>query len=125
MSEKVKILRDVKILQIIDSGVILIIANRGDAAKVVGKDGYIVKALAKEFKKSIRVLEEAPEFKKFVQDLISPTIVQGINTLYTQSGTVYRIRVPLTQKNRLSIDPENISQILEDVYNKKAEIVFD
>lgn len=125
MGEKVKILREVKILQVIDSGVILIVSGRGDAAKIVGKDGCVVKSLAKKFKKSIRVLEEAPDFKKFVHDLIFPTTIQGINTLYTQEGPVYKIRVPITQRNRMIIDPENVSQIVEDVYNRKAKIVFD
>ena len=125
MSEKVRILRDVRILRVMDSGVMLIISNRGDAAKIVGKEGYIVKALAKKFKKSIRVLEEAPDFKKFIQDLVSPTVILGINTLYTQEGVIYKIRVPNGYKNRMLIGPENFSHIIENVYNKKAEIIFD
>jgi len=125
LSEKAKSLKDAKIKKIIDAGVLLIITERGDAAKLVGKDGYVVKALAKKFRKSIRVLEEAPDMKKFVQDLISPTIVNGINTLYTPLGTIYRVRVPSTQKNKMLIAPENFSSIIENVYNCKAELIFD
>ena|SRR3989304_633667 len=125
MSEKIKILREVNIVRVIDSGVILIVSARGDAAKLVGKEGYVVKALAKNFKRSIRVLEEAPDFKKFVQDLISPSTIQGINTLYTQEGTVYKIRIPVSQRSRMIIAPDSFTQIIENVYNKKVELVFD
>lgn len=125
LSNKVKSLRDVKIKKVIDSGVLLIIAGIGDGAKLVGKKGYVVKALAKKFKKPIRVLEEATDFRKFVEDLISPSTLSGINTVYSSDGKSYKIRIPTTQKSRLTISPENFSEIIENIYNKKAELVFE
>ncbi len=125
MTEKIISLRDVKISKILDTGVILIVCRIGDAPKLVGKNGYVVKALAKKFKKSIRVLEEASTFEKFIENLVFPAQIAGINTLYTPEKEIYKIRVPTIQKNKLMISPENFSSLVENLFNKKVEIIFD
>jgi transcription antitermination factor NusA-like protein len=125
MSEKMKSIRDIKISKVIDCEVLLIITGRGDAAKLVGKGGSVVKKIAKKFKKSIRILEEAPNFKEFVEELIFPAPVNGINTLYRDNQEIMRIRIPAVQKNHLLISPENFSQLISDFYNLKAEIIFE
>jgi transcription antitermination factor NusA-like protein len=125
LSEKMRSLKDVKILKVIDCGVLLIISGRGDAAKIVGREGAIVKKIAKEFRKSIRILEEAPSFKDFVEELISPTPINGINTLYKENEEIYRIRISNLQKGHLMISPEIFSKIISNFYNVKAELVFE
>jgi len=125
LSDKVKSLSDVKIVKIMDSECLIIISKIGDAAKLVGKNGFVVKALAKEFKKPIRILEEAETLKGFVDNLLSPISVQGVNTLYTPEGEVYKFRIPLNYKGRLNITPDSFSDIVSDIYNCKAELVFE
>jgi len=126
LSEEIKNLKDVEIKRIVDSDVLLIVAKIGDGAKLVGKNGSVVKALAKEYKKSIRVVEEAPgNIRKFVENLVSPLTVVGINRLYTPEGEVYRVRIPFSQKNSLVMDPKSFSQIISNVYNRRAELIFD
>lgn len=125
LSEKMRSIRDVKISRVIDCGTLIIISGRGDAAKLVGRDGVIVKKIAKEFKRSIRILEEAPSFEDFVEELISPASVSGINTLFKENQEVYRIRIPSTQRNQILVTPEVFSQIISNFFNLKAEIVFE
>jgi transcription antitermination factor NusA-like protein len=125
LSEKMRSIRDVKILKIIDCGTLIILTGRGDAAKLVGRDGVIVKKIAKDFKKSIRILEEAPSFENFVENLIFPASISGINTLFKENEEVYRIRIPSTQRNQILVTPEGFSKIIFNFYNLKAEIVFE
>ena len=125
LSDKMRSIRDIKILKVIDCGTLLIITERGDAAKLVGKAGVIVKKIAKNFKKSIRILEEAPTFKDFVEELISPASVSGINTLYREEQEIYRIKIPAIQRNSMIMTPEIFSQIISNFYNLKAELVFE
>jgi len=125
LSGDMKSLRDVKISKIVDCGVLLIIAGRGYAARLVGKGGSVVKAIAKQFKKSVRVSEEATNFKEFIEGLLSPAPVNGINTLYKDNEEIYKIRVPAVQKNHMIFTPESLSQIISNFYNLKAEIVFE
>jgi transcription antitermination factor NusA-like protein len=125
LSERMRSIRDIKLIRAIDCGTLIIITGIGDAAKLVGRDGVIVKKMAKDFKKSIRILEEAPDFKDFVEELISPATISGINTLFRESHEVYKVRVPATQKNQVMITPETLSQLISNFYNMKVEIVFE
>ncbi|MBN2203183.1 MAG: hypothetical protein JW700_03285 [Candidatus Aenigmarchaeota archaeon] len=125
LSEKNASLKDVKIVRVLDQSALLIVTGRGDAAKLVGKGGTIVKLIAKKYKKSIRILEEAPNFNRFVENLLNPADVSGINTLYKDSEEITRIRVPEFQRNRMILTPEDFSQVVSCFFKKKAELVFD
>jgi len=125
LSNKTRSLKHIKIVKVIDCGVLLIITGRGDVAKLVGKAGSIVKLIAKKFKKSIRILEEAPNFRDFIEELITPANVKGINTLYRDNEEIFRVRVPEIQRKHLIMSPENFSYVISDFYDKKAEIVFE
>ena len=125
LSEKMKSIRDVNILRIINSDALIIITGRGDAPKLVGKAGAVVKKIANRFRKSIRILEESSNLEDFVEELIFPTTVNGINTLYRNNEEIIRIRVPAIQKNHLLLKPESFSKIISNFYNKKAELIFE
>jgi transcription antitermination factor NusA-like protein len=125
LSEKMKSIRDVKVLKIINSDALIIVTGRGDAPKLVGKSGAVVKKIAQRFKKSIRILEESSNFEDFVEELIFPTPVNGINTLYRNNEEIIRIRVPAVQRNHLLLKPESFSKIISSFYNKKAELIFE
>lgn len=125
LSEKMKSISDVRILKVNSSNALVIITGRGDAPKLVGKSGAVVKKIAQKFKRPIRILEEVSNFKDFVEDLIFPTPINGINTLYRNSEEILRIRVPDVQKTHLLVNPESFTKIVSDFYNKKAELVFE
>ncbi len=125
LSDKVKSLKDVKIEKIIESNVILIISGKGDAAKLVGKGGSVVKALAKQFGKSIKIVEQTDDFKQFIQTLITPATVIGVNIIYTPQGEIYKLRIGKSQEKIISIRREDISDISKLLFNHKTEIVFE
>jgi len=125
LSEKMRSIRNIKIVKISNSDVLIIVTGRGDAPKLVGRSGSVVKKIAKRFKKSIRILEEASSFRDFVEELIFPAPVNGINTLYRDNKEILRVRIPAVQKNHLLIKPESFSEIISNFYNKKAELFFE
>jgi transcription antitermination factor NusA-like protein len=125
LSDKMKSIRNVTLLKIINSDALIIVTGRGDAPKLVGKAGSVVKKIAQRFKKSIRILEESSNFEDFVEELIFPMTVNGINTLYRNNEEIIRIRIPAVQKNHLLLKPESFSKIISSFYNKKAELIFE
>ena len=125
LSEKVKSLQDAKIEKIIESNNILIIAGKGDGAKLVGKGGSVVKALAKEYGKSIRIVEQTSNFKEFVQNMISPATILGVNIMFTPQGETYKIRIPSSFRNNVSISNEEMSDMSSNLFGKKSQIVFE
>lgn len=124
LSEKLHSLKEATIRKIIDGDVLLIVAAKGDGAKLVGKGGAVVKALAKQWGKSIRVLEEN-DFRTFTAELLHPLTVTGVNTLYTPEGEVLRVRIPTAQKPRSMMTPEGFSSMMQKLYGQKAELLFE
>lgn len=125
LSRKINTLKDIEIKKVMDCGVLLIVTDRGSAAKLVGRNGSVVKKIAKEFGKSIRILEEAPDFRHFIEGLTSPVSISGINTLYRGNEEIYRVRIPSVKKKHLLIQPESVSDILSQFYNVDVELVFE
>ncbi len=125
LSSKIRTLSDAKIIKVINSDVVLIIAGRGDAARIVGKAGSVVKALAKEFNKPIRVVEEADNFKEFLKNLFSPVPVVGINTVYTPEGEVHKVRISQADRNRVHVSKDIFSEIITNMYDNKVELAFE
>lgn len=125
LSKKSPSLENIEIVKVMDHNILLIITGRGDAAKLVGKGGSVVKQIAKKFKKSIRILEQAPDFKNFIEGLVMPANVSGINTLYRDNEEITRIRIPEFQKNHMLLTPEDFSQVVSQFFKRKAELVFE
>ncbi|MFH0928911.1 MAG: hypothetical protein V1818_00980 [Candidatus Aenigmatarchaeota archaeon] len=125
LSEKNASLKDIRIVRVLDHSALLIITGRGDAAKLVGKGGAVVKMIAKKYKKSIRILEQASNFNEFVEGLVNPADVSGINTLYRDNEEITRIRVPEFQRNHMILTPDDFSQVVSCFFKKKTELIFD
>jgi transcription antitermination factor NusA-like protein len=123
LSKKVSSLFDVKIIKIMDSERIIIITAEGDAAKVVGKAGLVVKLLAKEFNKPIKVIEEKKDMKEFIESVIKPVPISGINTVYIDGNSEYKIIIPSRQRNKLSVSLNDLSVLISKLYGCK--VLFD
>lgn len=114
-------LAEAKLLKVVDADHLIFIAGRGDAAKLVGRQGSVVKELAKKFGKNIKILEEG-NFKSFVSDLVQPAVVSGINIIYSPSGEKMRVRVSRARPN---ISAESFAQVVGSVFGKPAEMVVE
>lgn len=125
LEEKVKNLKEAKILKVCDSNSLFIITARGDAAKIVGRRGSIVKELAKKYSKSIRVVEFSDSFREFVENLLSPAVLTTISIMYTADGETYKVIVPSSQKTRLFLLESDFSNIIKNLYGKEAQIIFE
>ncbi|MBU3897225.1 MAG: hypothetical protein KJ697_04860 [Nanoarchaeota archaeon] len=125
LSRKVRSLENVKIEKAIESGTIVIVTAKGDAGKMVGKGGTIVKALAKKFGKPIKIIEKTEVMRDFMQSLISPAMITGVNIIYTPDGEIYKLRISSEHKKNMTIEKEDIMKIGSSVFDKKIEIIFE
>ncbi|MEM5804588.1 MAG: hypothetical protein QXU82_01940 [Candidatus Aenigmatarchaeota archaeon] len=124
MSEKTKSLKDAKLKKAMNTEVLLLIAGKGDGAKLVGKAGAVVKALAKKYEKPIRVLEES-DIRTFITNMLQPVPIEGINTVFAGGKETFKVRLPLNQKNRLLFSEETFKKVVSEVYGRQAELVFE
>ncbi|MBI4015893.1 MAG: hypothetical protein HY362_04210 [Candidatus Aenigmarchaeota archaeon] len=123
LAEKHTNLSDAQLKRAVDSDILLLVAGKGHGSKLVGKGGAVVKALAKQFGKPIRVLEEG-DFNSFLQSLLTPAAVVGINKLYTPTGEILRVRIKTT-KGKPPLSSETFSNVAQTLFGKRAELLTE
>ncbi len=117
---------DIEIKRAISNeNVLLIITNKNDVSKIIGKQGGIVRKLGKELNRQIRVMAEPSSPKEFIKEIFFSIPIMGINTVYTPNSTTYKIRIPGSERNNMSISPEKFSNIFNSFFNENVDIIFE
>jgi transcription antitermination factor NusA-like protein len=98
-----------------------IIVGPGDVSRLLGYGGKIVKALGEETGKSVRVLENGTDDRKFLEDLFAPLSIVTINTIWLPDGTT-ETRVIL--KKRYGRQPPFNVKALKEIANKVRNITL-
>jgi transcription antitermination factor NusA-like protein len=80
-------------------GVLAIIVNQGDIAKILSYGGKIIKFLERKTRKEVRVLEHRSDERKFLEDLFAPISILTINRIWLPDGTT-ETRVILKGRER-------------------------
>lgn len=121
-SEKFKSLRGVTIKKIIETpNSIVIIPERGDAAKIIGRGGSIVKEISKILNKNVRVIEETRDKHEFIEKMIFPASISAINVLYTEEGEV--LKVIVSNDKPLHVSEENLREVVKQVFGQEVRII--
>jgi len=120
-----KPLKSIEIKRAIGNEMLLVVTSKNDAAKLIGKEGRIVKKLAKELGRSVRIVEKPPELKDFVNDVFFTVPILGINIVYRPEGELYRIRIPRTSRTRLPISSEIFINVSKSLFHVDTDVVFE
>lgn len=119
-------LKDSEIQKIFDTeNVIVVVTAEGDGAKVVGRQGEIVKELADRVDKSIRVVENAEEDLDVIKGLLSPAEVKSVNTVFKPSGQSKKIVVDEEYNGKINLSTDEFEQIVEEVTGEEYELAFE
>ncbi len=120
-----KHIKDVEIKRIISSEKIsIIVCNKTDVPKLIGKNGIIAKKIEKKLGKDIRIVSTEDAIK-FFKDILHPSNILGINVVYNVGNEIYRIRLPQTERYLIKISPEFFKQISIELLGKHAELDFE
>jgi len=115
LEEKHTSLQNVCFYKAIDAGKTLaVIVGRGDVPRLLGYGGKIVKAISDETGKSVRVLENGVDDRKFLEDLFTPLSILTINTIWLPDGTT-ETRVILKRKRGAQL-PHDLKALKEIAY---------
>lgn len=120
-----KTLKDIEIKRAVGNNIILIVTKKNDAAKLIGRDGRIVKKLAKGLNRPIRIVEQPPKLKDFVNNVFFTVPILGINIVYRPDGELYRIRVPKSERTRLPISSEIFVNVSKSLFHVDTDVVFE
>ncbi len=122
ISREVKDLDNVEIIKCMESpNLIVVICKEGDAGKIVGSNGIIVKKLASILQKQIRVVEEPKDKEDMIKKLLHPVPILGINVLYTPHGEMLKVIIP--KNKRSPVPDERMSDIMKKIYDQDMVVV--
>ncbi len=124
ISEETGGLLGVEILKAVESPfLIVIICGKGEAKKILGENSIVVKKLSKMLQKQVRVVEKPEGRDDFIEKLLHPVPVLGINILYTPHGEMLKVIIPKGRKPPVS--DEHASDILKKLYNQDMVVVSE
>ena len=120
LSDKVRNLKDITVKNVLETGgLLVIVCERGEAARMIGKSGNVVRRLEKELGKRVSIVEEAPDARQFIAGLLHPTPVVGVNVLYRGGGEMLKVMVG-GGSARLPL--RDFREIIRRLYGKEVEI---
>jgi len=126
LSEEYGSLRDSKIIKVHDTeNVLVIVTGEDDGAKVVGKGGEIVKQIAEEIGKSIRVVEKASKDREIIQGLLSPAEIESINTVFKPSGESQKIVVDEEYEGKINMSQEEFEEVIQEITETEYQLSFE
>jgi len=107
-------------------GILALIVGRGDMSTFLGQGRKVIKLLEKKIGKTIRVLEESVDDRKFLEDLFAPLSIVTINTIWLPDGTT-ETRVILKKRGRAPppVKVKAVKEIAKKVRNITLRVEFD
>ena len=106
--------------------VVIIVTDKDQVGKLIGKSGKIVRAISKKVGKKIRVIGEGSDFKEIARDILAPARISGINIVYGKDGEErYKIRVMKEDSRRLPAKLDLLNNIMDQLTHEKTIVVID
>ena len=106
--------------------VVIIVTDKDQVGKIIGKSGKIVRAISKKIGRKVRVIGEGSDFKEIATDLVAPARISGINIVYGKDDEEkYKIRVMKEDARRLPAKLDVLNNIMSQLTDKKTVIVID
>ncbi len=106
--------------------IVIIITEKDQVGKLIGKNGKIVRELSRTAGKKIRVVGQDSDLKAVSTDILAPARVSGINVVYGTDGEEkYKIRVMQEDSRKLPGRLDVLNQIIELLTGEKTTVVVD
>jgi transcription antitermination factor NusA-like protein len=117
-------LNEVEIKKVVEGkNISVLICRKGDGARLVGKDGVMIKKLSKLTGKTLRVVEESGDVKEFIQNLVNPVPVIGLNVIYKPGKEVLKIIIP--RGRNIPMSKESFSEVVNHVFGKDSVVTSE
>jgi transcription antitermination factor NusA-like protein len=107
------------------NGVLAILVGQGDLPHLLGYGGKILRELAQQTGKNIRILEKGGSIRKLLEDLLSPATITSLNIIWLPDGTT-ETRVIITDHPRkIPMKVDALKEIVQKVQGTIIRVEFE
>ncbi len=104
---------------------IIILTQKENIGKIIGKSGDNIRQLSKDLDKQLRVVGTG-DLKETIYDFVAPARILSINTVYKPDGTtVQRVRINKKDRKKLRMNLKEIEKLITSLTKDKVEISFE
>ncbi len=108
------------------NGLAIMVVGEDDVQAFMGKGSEVVEEISDRIDMDVRVLGSMAEPRAVADDLIRPARILGVNTVYSVDGTrKYKIRVAEEDKEKMSLDLDQLQELIKDLTGQEINIVFE
>ncbi len=105
---------------------VIIVTEKGQVGKLIGKSGKIVREISKTIGKKVRVVGENSDLRSVARDILAPARISGINIVYGKDGQEkYKIRVTRDDSRRIPGKLAVLNDIIQGLTSEKTLVVVD
>ena len=106
--------------------VIIIVTEKNQVGKLIGKGGKIVREISKTVGKKVRVVGENSDLKSVATDILAPARISGINIVYGMDGNQkYKIRIFGEDARRIPAKLDVLNDIIKQLTGEETLLVID
>jgi len=116
---------EIGFIKTIDDGEnVIILSERDDLGKLIGRAGANIQKISRRLKRKVRVVG-AGEVEEMIHDIAAPAKVSGVGVAYKpDGGKITRVKISSREKEKLRLKPEAIEKLLSSLSGNPVEIQF-
>jgi transcription antitermination factor NusA-like protein len=104
---------------------IIVLTQKENIGKIIGKSGDNIRQLSKDLGKQIRVIGTG-DLQETIYDFVAPARILSINTVYKPDGTTLRrVRINRKDRKKLRMSLKEIEKLITSLTNDNVEISFE
>ena len=105
--------------------VLAIVVGKGNLSAFLGGDGKIMREIADNSNKKIRIIEKQGDMRKFLEDLFAPAAITTINKIWLPDGTTETRVILPNRPRRMPLKTKVLKELAKNIRGITLRIAFE